>query len=144
MNKRTIAIFFMLLANITLLALAIVPHHHHETEICVVGSHCNEEGEIHDHDIARHDHEHDGENSTEYCVLNQVYVIPSNDLTLHVKCLDYADDYVNFNSFQAVLLNTGLTSFSPYYLAKEKPPLLFSNYIQLIQSSCGLRAPPIA
>ncbi|MCF8372190.1 MAG: hypothetical protein K9H64_11250 [Bacteroidales bacterium] len=144
MNKRIAALFFILLANITLLALAVIPHHHHETEICVVPSHCDEEGEIHDHDVARHDHEHDGESKTQYCVLNQVYVVPSKEFNSEIKCLDKTNNSSTYTPFQAVLLNVDLISFDTKCLAKEKPPLLFWCYLQRIQTSCGMRAPPHA
>lgn len=143
MNKRTIAIFFILFANITLLALAVIPHHHHKAEVCLVGSHCEGEGENREHEATAHNHDHDGNCSTEFCVLSQVFVVPSNEQNA-AKCLDNAAGPSNFNPLQATLLRTGLIRFIPITLVKEKPPLLHSSYLHFVKSSAGLRAPPLA
>ncbi len=40
MIKRAIAISLLSIANIVLLAMAVMPHHHHGDVICFVSSHC--------------------------------------------------------------------------------------------------------
>ena len=69
MIKRNTALFFILLANIILLAHAAIPHHHHKGQVCIEKSHCEADCESHEHDATKNDHEHNSNNQC--CVLIQ-------------------------------------------------------------------------
>ena len=72
--KRSVSIMFLLLANVFLLAHAVVPHHHHDSMPVAVldmhGHHHNHDSHHQDHDSHHHDasHHHDG---PETCLISQ-------------------------------------------------------------------------
>ena len=72
MINRAIAFSFILLANIILLAHAVIPHYHHKTEICITGFHSQEDRESHKHRSDENNNKHNGDSNSEYCVLKQV------------------------------------------------------------------------
>ena len=143
MVHRVPALFFILIANIGFLINIAIPHHHHNTEVCFVNTHCQSDGETHKHGTTEHKHEHDGESTTDYCNINQVFVVPSNQVKQESKCLDYADTRINYNQSQANLADPELISFIPIYLSKAKHPLIVFSYSNFVNSGHGLRAPPI-
>lgn len=142
MTKRTIAIFFILLANSILLAHAVVPHHHHKSEVCIVNSHCQTDSDAHKHSAIDNNHEHDGKNEKEYCVLKEVVVIPSNRIIKAFKSLDWPDNHLKYDGFQAVLFNNELKAFVPIFVTNALVPLITSSYTYYVNTSLGLRAPP--
>ncbi len=143
MIKRVPAIFFILIANIVLLASVANPHHHHNSEFCFVSTHCQTYSEAHEHGITKHNHEHHGESNADYCILGQVFVIPSNQVKQEYKCLDFPDNWVNYNQFQAILPDLELISFVPIYFYSIQPPLIFLSYYHYSSIALGLRAPPV-
>ena len=62
--KRKVSILFLLLANLFLLAHAVVPHHHHES-VPVEVLHLHGNGHHHNHDSSHH------HNSPETCLISQ-------------------------------------------------------------------------
>ena len=72
--KRKVSIMFLLLANVFLLAHAVVPHHHHDSMPVAVrdlhGHHHDNDSHHQDHDSHHHDasHHHDG---PETCLISQ-------------------------------------------------------------------------
>ncbi|MCD4665958.1 MAG: hypothetical protein K8R68_11865 [Bacteroidales bacterium] len=143
MVHRVPALFFILIANIVLLANIAIPHHHHNSEVCFVSTHCQSDDETHKHGTTEHKHEHDGESTSDYCYMNQVFVVPSNQVKQENKCLDCTDNRDNYNQFQINLPDLKLISFVPIFLSNAKPPLIFLSYTHFVSSSLGLRAPPI-
>ena len=139
MINKVAALFFILIANIILLANAAIPHHHHKSEVCIVGSHCKAD----EHKTDGHKHGHDGDNNADHCVLNQVFIIPANQVKQEIKSLDFSDNTINHNQFQANPIDLELISLVSIYLLKTQPSLLFSSYCRYVQSSLGMRAPPI-
>lgn len=142
MIKKGTAIFFILLANIILLAHAVVPHHHHKSEVCIVNSHCQTDSDAHKHSDIEHNHEHDGKNEKEYCVLKQVVVIPSNSVRHECKCIDCNNNHSPFGEFQAVLFKNELIVFVPIFITNAHVPLITSSYTHFVNNGLGLRAPP--
>lgn len=141
MIKRIPALIFILLANIVILASAVIPHHHHKSQVCIVNSHCQSDNEAHQHNIAERSHKHDGEGNFDYCLLKQVFVTPSNDVMQEKKILELDGYHFQTGNYQAVLIDKELlgiyTNPSITYFSLL---LIYSNVI----SSClGLRAPPI-
>ena len=143
MIKRVPAIFFILIANIVLLAGVAIPHHHHNSESCFVSTHCQPYSEAHEHGTTKHNHEHHGESNADFCILDQVSVIPSNQVKQESKCLDFPDNRVNYYQFQANLPDLELISFVPIYFYSIQPPLIFLSYCHYSSIALGLRAPPI-
>lgn len=143
MFKRNTAIFFILTAYIFLLVHAVIPHHHHDSNVCFASSHCETDSGDHDHNTTEHNHEHDGDNKTGNCVLNQELVIPSNQVRQSCKCIDCADSHHHSDQFQAVLFDSKTRSFPTISFCVIKSPLISSVYSHYLSSGLSLRAPPI-
>jgi len=143
MIKRISAISFVLLANIIILAHAVIPHHHHKSEVCFVNSHCQANDESHKHTAAGHDHEHDGNNFCQNCVLKTVVILPANHLRQEGKSFNCVDNRPEFDGFHAILFDSGLIKHILPDFSNTPPPLLSSSYSSLVRIGLGLRAPPL-
>ena len=149
--KRNTAIVLVLLANIVLLAHAVIPHHHHDSALCFSTTHENtccehdhgDSHEHHHHSPISEDANHDSDTDHDFvnCLLNQVFLIPSNHLNLESKTLDF-DLGVDFVSTD-IRISTN-NNIAYYSWIKEFPPLLEHSYPLFIQRSIGLRGPPQA
>ena len=143
MMKRRIAIFFVLLANIIILAHAAIPHHHYpflitETSQSIVPEH------KHDHNHTAHglNHQHhDDKDDYDHCLLNKVVTI----LKDNAKSLDYSATYWghSFDGFNAILTNVEFHCKNITVTILQSH-LFSSSYTSYAASVLGLRAPPIA
>lgn len=143
MIRKGTAIFFILLANFIMLAHAVVPHHHHKSQVCIESNHCLSDSYAHNHNTSAHDHEHDGGAGTENCALKQAVVISTNSVRQEFKCLDCDDNHPQLIHFQAILFSNKFISFIPKIGSNAQIPFITSSYLHSLQSSLGLRAPPI-
>ncbi len=141
-RKRT-AIFFILLANIVLLVHAVVPHHHHQEQVCIENEHCQNDSLAHNHNTPEHNHEHDGENSSESCALKQAVVIPANSVRQEFKCLGYDDNHSTFVNFHAILFSIEFIPFVQKVVSNKQIPLITYSHSNFVSASLGLRAPPV-
>lgn len=144
MIKRIPAIVFIILANVVLLAHAVIPHHHHEEEVCIVASHCESDSQAHDHDDAKHNHEHDGEDNVDDCVLQQILISPPNKIKHEIKSLNIDADRFQADHSQAISVENKFVLACFSSILKAKPPLLIFSYLNFASTVLGLRAPPIA
>jgi len=143
MKKRT-AIFFLMLANIIILAHTVVPHHHLPHQSFFLTAETAEDKNGHHHPILDfdHDHEHDNNSDNEHCLLNEVIGLPTNAVRQICGCDFQADLYPDFGGFQAVLLFFQFECEAPAVTLRLRPPLLTFSYISYASSVLGLRAPP--
>lgn len=142
MTKRITSLFFLILANIILLAHSLVPHHYHahSSIACTEDTHC-EASEICTEDIqheSKHQH-HDPSNISE-CQLKQAAVLPAG---LHDQ--DYGLDWghIHFHDGYTASASQHFDAFLPLLLASQSWPDRTSQYLSFICASAGLRAPPI-
>jgi hypothetical protein len=142
MTNRTTALFFILLANIILLTHAVVPHYHHKSKICFVNFHTQTDCDEHKHSDIKHEHKHDGKNEKENCILKEVVAIPSNRILKDYKNFVWHDHHQKFDGFQAVLFCNELIAFVPIVKSNTFVPLISSSYINFVNISLSLRAPP--
>ena len=77
MFKRITAIIFILMANISLLTIAVIPHHHHHNHVCFQNSHYQIEDEGHDHSNTCNGSENNGKNIPDPCVSKIAVLLPS-------------------------------------------------------------------
>lgn len=139
--KKTLAIIFLLLANITLLVHAAIPHHKHDGDFCFITSSC--ENECDGHDKHHHQkHEHDSENGNMKCELNKILIIHNNANPKHeVIILDL--DHLPLTNLSLVSRLNHLPDTDIYQRdLKSQIPLKLSLYHIFINNSAGLRAPP--
>jgi hypothetical protein len=121
--KRIVALFFLLIPSILTLGHAVIPHYY-------------------DHTLSAHQNcKTDEHNSSEFCLLSQVYVKISKEEQL-IQPVEF-----NFNVFPCLLFLFPVNSVAkitdlnclPF---RQKPYLLF-YHITYISHSIGLRAPPV-
>jgi hypothetical protein len=108
--EKTSSSVFILVANLIILAHAVVPHHHHQMQVCLGALHC-----LHDHHSTNqassaHHNDHDG--GKEACFLKQLVVIPSNQAKLECKFV-----VVSMTGYPS-------TGLMPFYVVTVFCPLL--------------------
>lgn len=142
--KRGFAIFFLLLANITLLVHAAVPHHNNEGIFCFITTSCESECDDHEHESHQnsHQHEHDGEQGHMECELKPIVVVPSNINPKQEVAVIELNHFplANFNVIQ--VLENNSNHYLNHLDLKRKIPLKLSLFRIYINNSTGLRAPP--
>lgn len=126
------------------MAHAVVPHHHHKSEVCIVNTHCQSDNDLNEHIDVDHNHEHDRKSNQENCFLKEVVIIPSNRLIKEFNTLDWSDNNLKCNVFQSVLANNYLKSIIPVFILNLQQNQSASEYIFFATRALGLRAPPSA
>lgn len=76
MNKRTLYIFSLWIATITVLLSTVVSHHHHMDRICMVQEQCQEDGNINDEHTDHHDQESNTDRGN--CRVHQMHHFVTN------------------------------------------------------------------
>ena len=133
--KKTLAILFLLLANLAFLAHVVVPHHHHGNATCFVVSHCDD-GDSHSHDEPAHNHDH---SEGSLCKIFQD-IVPSgsNDQKFKAEVNDFQQ--LTLIVIPEFVYLTDLKGENVFFLQTDS---YISLYESIIVSSQGLRAPPI-
>lgn len=140
MLKKITAYSFIMIANIFLLAQAVLPHHHHELQVCIDSSHCTDDATC-CLNSTESDHQHDGQNNLDICcVLKQAFISPSLQGRF-LKSLKNCTDNHNHNFF--ILSNLGYEDLQPVLIPLEDVPDFPPFLISFLTTSLGLRAPPI-
>lgn len=140
MLKKLTAYSFILLANIVLLAHAVVPHHHHQSIACVESSHCQDDNIAHKHNAPADNHQHDGSSSAN-CILKQAVIVPSNQGKNETDCV-----FCSLNhslDLQFTLPYTGNEAIIPIFSIVASIPDVSFSFSSYITTSLGLRAPPL-
>ncbi len=136
--KRAVTFIFLLLANIALLAHAVVPHHHHGGSITfILCSHCNDCGKAchHNHEAGQHD------DSTEDCPLKEGYI--RADSCKQVVSADSGDDTQLSDDLPLFYFDSVIKVTDCGYLHFRQKPYLFFYHTTFISEALGLRAPPV-
>ncbi len=97
-RKLSIVPIFLAMMMVTL--ATVLPHHHHETMICIAEEVCGLDGCIDDAHTHHSDANHNEDES--HCVAHKPY-FPSE--TLHVDHQDYDGDEANISPILAALAN---------------------------------------
>jgi hypothetical protein len=140
MIKKITAYCFLLLANIVLLAHAVLPHHHHEQQVCIERTHCASDADAHVHNTDAKDHQHDGNANSTECVLKQTFVIPSSQARFVNNCDNCSNNH-NHNLY--ILSSFGYVYLQPFSEVVPYFPEFSSFLISFVTTSLGLRAPPL-
>jgi hypothetical protein len=142
MIKRATAIVLMLLTNIVILVHAVVPHHHHQKQACHVKSHCLVEIDENGQNTNKNTRNHDGDNNSNHCVLNELLIVTSNKPKHEIKFINYTSDHPGNDDFQNSLLNNCPEAI-PISTHFVSVPSINNAYSSLVSASLGLRAPPV-
>ena len=155
--RKVVAISFLLLANIILLAHAFVPHHHHEGVPICFSSHKHN----HDYDTVARDcthpshHEHDsgcthnhqeGDGCPVDCcnISKDIYarILEDDEIFLMLSLLSCSDRGVELVYYISNEDSGNSLLSSIYGLPFRQKPYLPSYFSEYIIGSFGLRGPP--
>lgn len=129
----------MFLANIIILAHAIIPHHHGADTVVNSHYHNRELGDKQCDTSGMHEHNHNEPIGDEYCVLNQVFAIPQK--TNSPVC-NWFDNQHYSPGYNAVLNSSVLISGPPLSIITDIPGHISFIRSIFVNSSLSLRAPP--
>ena len=139
MIKKTAIPFFLVLANVILLAHAVIPHHNHAEIICFNLSHCHTDKEdASDRSCDSHQHDSDTDSN---CILKQVVLLPNN-LSKEVPeniCINQE----NQPDFAGILQESVHSIPIAVSYHPAKPFNFLACFIKPLSGSSGLRAPPV-
>ena len=139
---RITANLFIMLAGILLVAHAVVPHHHHNKQICFERSHCINDDLVHEHGTNPDNHSHDGENNHQDCVLKEPVVVISNESKPDLRLINETDRS-GLDGFHDNLLNNSTDLLIPKLSSYVYERVTDSLYPSPRSTSPGLRAPPV-
>ncbi len=137
--KKITAILFVLLANIIIVAHAVVPHHHLSNKVLIITEHHDADDFNHKHHTDDHDHEHGDANDYDFCLLKQVISIPTN--TSKQEFSSPSIDF-EFGNRLAILIKNDFACNPPPILSYLQTSFHSLFYTCFINSVSGLRAPP--
>lgn len=138
MRFRKIAVFFIVLATTVMMAHSVIPHHHHY-EPADLNSCCQHECPDH-----RLNNQSDDTSDDSYCSLNQEILIPGKSIRSGEDLQDERSvpGFLPFISDAVLSLTDPLSGSgcaSGTYLPENS-----SQYLFLLSSPRGLRAPPLS
>ncbi|HAN76403.1 MAG TPA: hypothetical protein DCQ31_00845 [Bacteroidales bacterium] len=137
--KKTTSIFIITLITL-FLANSLFPHHHHHYKICVESSHCENDSKPHDHEENSNDHQHDGNEDVDACLLKQFIPNLSNHAQKNPFRLHFKTD------FPILIFSMLFFEFENNFVRIpdfSSSPNIPSNYSVLVAKCFGLRAPPV-
>jgi hypothetical protein len=143
MIKRITSIAFILLANILLLAHAVVPHHHHHKQVCLVNSHCIDINLADDLNTNRDNHNHDGEKNSDDCILKEPVIVLTNQWKVDLRFNDKTPDQTSLDEFYNCPSHIITGFIFPVFSRVLTSHFNNSRYSSLVSTSLGLRAPPV-
>ena len=139
MYNKAVTILTIIVVNLIILANVVIPHHHHESEVCVDVAQCHSEDDAYGHDNESHKHNSDKPMA---CGLNQIYVIPSDNIKHYYPDLLSSTGIYQLPVFLAIIL-----SDEPQETLNNSQIVLHRNILysfhDFIKTSKGLRAPPL-
>lgn len=143
--KRIPAAFFILLANMVLFVHAVVPHHHHDSDLCFdtfVAEHTSHENCCSTAcNAGQHQHDSSDEES-DSCMLSHIVALFNGDIKQNIRAHISSHDLVN-NAFLFAIESSESSSVSnPHFFIE----IVFNDHIPIYHSlasqAFGLRAPP--
>lgn len=138
MRFKRIALFFILIANTTLLAHSLIPHHHHNGLAVSVATTISS----HHSDKSFNDHSHDKDDDSD-CILRKEILIPGRSFR---SLLNQSDSDPKLNLFHDFNISIPILNPPGYFLTCLSYGVHYdrSHYLFCLNSSQGLRAPPIS
>ncbi len=132
---------FLMLTSILLVAHAVVPHHHHNKQVCLEKSHCIHDEPEDDHGTKPVSHSHDGENNHDDCALKDPVVLTTNEWKPDFKFIHSSERSV-FDGSHENLLNNSTEWPIPLLSSYVYEQVTDSLFPSIVSDSHGLRAPP--
>ena len=132
MIRRTTAVYHVLMVSILLLAHAVIPHIHFDSEIVITGSgeHQKKENCEHNH----HKHSEKGDDEANFCLLKQVYLARSNDTDSENDIAALLKHFKDFQGFHCAIFNS-----ADYFIFIPETKISYSVFCSPLHSflCCG-------
>jgi len=144
--KRILAAFFIVMANMVLFVHAVVPHHHHDSNLCfdaivaeqTLADECCDESCNSD---AEHN-QHDSDKASDDCMLSHIVALFNGDIKQNIRATISSHDLINHVSLFALEGNENSRISNPHFFIE----IVFNDHIPVYHSlasrAFGLRAPP--
>ena len=144
--RRIPAVFFILLANLVLFVHAVVPHHHHDSDLCfdpIVAEHTSHNDFC--SEACKNDpHQHDSDNASDDCMLSHIVALYNGDIKQNIRAHISSHDLINHLSVFALFSNENLRVSNPNFFIE----IVFNDHISIYHSlasqAFGLRGPPFS
>jgi len=141
--KKVIAYGFILIANLILLSHSVLPHHHHDKQVCIERTFCETNSKAHQHQVNWQNHkcnQDQDRNSGSSCILKQAIVLPVHQSRHLNECSDHKNNHSY--DFQFILFNVSPETIITTSETVKSDSEVTSFYSALLQSSLSLRGPP--
>ena len=138
---KKIAVYGMIIfATALLLAHAVIPHHHHQNQVCIVLEQCSDAAIPHNPDQPGHHDHDDKKGSPNSCLLSEFIPASLNNGYRFCNCTSKGDKH--FHDFHFVLYSGFPKVSSPFtgIIIRESVLTLFCSSPEF--SLTGPRAPP--
>jgi hypothetical protein len=125
------SIFIAVLAVFSLLAHDLIPHHHHDNEICF--------------DYNHHDEHHLPEHQKDCCHISANSALAPKSGPQEISCLFIYNNRPrqHFEDLSMFFQQQQENLLSLCYLPFKHPPLLNESFLSYVCISSGMRAPPL-
>lgn len=143
MIRKALAVTFVALAGILMLANTAFPHHHHGSEICYQNLHCHNESSNGHEQNPSSPHEHDSSSNQNVCVIGGPVLLPASQEYGECKCIPYTYYHTVAPIFATSLFSYESEKIFPFFILNDSSSGTVSLYSLLVSSSLGLRAPPV-
>lgn len=142
MIKKGLNIFLLFLASFVLLAHAVIPHHHHNHEICLVNVHAETNKTDHGHLGCNTDHQSSDDADCDLsCILEKVVIFRTGQSNQYNKTAVSPNDGKPV-FFASIIESGGSAEYYPEII-KSPPTYFIPSHLKIAQQTVGLRAPPI-
>jgi hypothetical protein len=141
MIRKGLTILILFLASVLLLAHAVVPHHHHNLQVCVADIHCNNKDDAHKHFCNQENHKHDHNTDDLSCILEKIIMFRSGQSDQDDKQIVSPDNEKNY-FFVLLFSLTGVEVNYSSGTNSTSPQFHINSYVSFAPRTSGLRAPP--
>ncbi|MCF8379296.1 MAG: hypothetical protein K9H49_06950 [Bacteroidales bacterium] len=144
MIRRKALLFLNLFAFSITLALMVLPHHHHEGDICILNAACHSDHHDEGDEKEDHTHDHNSCSNDHSCLLEQEIVFRSDNLEHLLKASESVDNRIGYDGFWMAKSGSNIIFSAPPYYARIQIVHNSSLYSCLVSPSYSLRGPPTA
>lgn len=144
MIRRKTLLFLNLFAFSITLALTVLPHHHHEGDICILNATCHSDHNDEGDEKGDHTHDHNSCSTDYSCLLEQEIVFRSDNLEHLLKASESVDNRIGFDGFWMAKSGSNIICSAPPDFVWLHIVHNSSLYSYLGSPSHSLRGPPTA
>ena len=142
MKGKKAPILLVFFAGLAMFAQAVIPHHHHDLQICFNYSHCKNDIERHGHNSTEHNH--DCGDSGSSCYLVQFRALPSDGQKQETYKLFHSNvKHSSSVDFQFTSNNNNCHGIFREIALIIPVPVNYQLQSEIFFKGDGLRAPPV-